>query len=268
VQLAGFDSNFVDVQIAQECFYLPTLHSHLGISASEVQGWQSALQFSKQASLGPQLPMTFDTRLSILADTVFNTVEGGVRNIVTNYLKTTHTWLCMIHERRFLDCLTKPGARLDAEFTIGFLAMYLVSPASTDFRDGKYDNTFLDGVYHAVKELYHIRVAQGSHFMMVISGIWIALYEIYHADNSAARVTLQIATAIAYKLGLDSSINYTISSHQNGTLSLEERRRVWWSLIVVDRCVQRSRSLPSFSPKSLIVIDLQHWRILRNTIIL
>jgi len=254
VQLAGFDSSFVDVQIAQECFHLPTVQ----ISASEVQGRQNALQISKQASLSPQWPLTFQTRLSILADTVFNAVEGGVGNIVTNYLKTTHTWLCMIHERRFLDHLTKPGAMLDAEFTIGFLAMYLVSPASTDFRDGKCDNTFLDGVYRSVKELYHMRAAQRSHFMMVISGIWIALYEIYHTDNAAARITLRIAATMAYKLGLDSSINYTMSSHQNGTLSLEERRRVWWSLVIVDRCVERFLSSPSFTPKSLTVIDLQH----------
>ena len=235
MQLADFDSNLVE--IAQQCFPLPTFHSHLGISASELQGWQRALQFSKQASLGTQLSLTFDTRLSILADTVFNEVEGGLRSIVTNYLKTTHTWLCMIHERRFLDWLVKPGTRLDAEFTIGFLAMYLASPASTDFRDGKHDKAFLDGVYHSVKELYRIRVAQGSHFLMVVSGILIALYEICHADNTAARNTLQVATAIAYTLGLDSTITYTTSSHQNGILSLEERKRVWWGLIIVDRCV-------------------------------
>jgi len=217
---------------------LLTLPSLLGISntsTQEPQEWQWVLQLSKQASVGRQLAVTFDARLSILVDTVLNTVEGGFCNIVTNYLKTTHTWLCMIPEQRLLDHLAKRGTWPNAEFAIVFLAMYLASPVSVDFSDGKGDWAFLDEVYRSVKELHRMRAANGPCFSVVVSGILIALYEIWHADHTTARSTLHIASSAANALNLDSSMTYALSSHPNSTSYLEERKRVCWSLIIIDR---------------------------------
>jgi hypothetical protein len=170
-------------------------------------------------------------------DTVLNAVEGGFDNIVTNYLKTTHSWLCMIHEERYMKRLAEHGDMPDAEFAIVTLAMYLASPAADGFRDGKEDKSFLFEVYRSVKELHRVRAAQGPCFLMVIAGVLIALFEISHGDNAATQSTLQITTSTAYTLGLDMSMTYTLSSHPRGTSLLEERKRVWWALIIIDRYV-------------------------------
>ena len=208
-----------------------------GSDASDLQrqGWQKALQFVQQPPLCAQMPLPFDFRASMLVNTVLNSIEGGFENLVRNYLQTTHSWLCMIHEQRYLQRLASCGGVPDAEFAIMTLAMYLGSPATDKFKDGKEDKTFLDGVYRAVKELHRFRSDQGPCFLMVISGVLIALYEIWHGRNDTTRSSLGITASAAYYLGLDLSASYTSPSHAKGTSLLEERKRVWWGLIVVDR---------------------------------
>lgn len=242
LQLDNFGDTFSELQIIQEAFPHPLPWDSSETAAPEPPGWQRALQLSRQASIGPQLPLTFDVRVSMLVDTVLNAVEGGFDNIVSNYLKTTHSWLCMIHEERYLQRLAKSGHMPDAEFAIVTLGMYLASPAADTFRDGKEDRSFLFEVYRSVKELHRVRVAQGPCFLMVIAGVLIALFEICHGDNTATQSTLQITTSTAYTLGLDMSMTYTLSSHPKGTSLLEERKRVWWALIIIDRSVHMIHS--------------------------
>jgi len=199
------------------------------------QGWQKVLQLVQQPPLCAQMPLPFDFRASMTVNTVLNTIEGGFDNLVTNYLQTTHVWLCMIHEQRYLQRLANCGGVPDAEFAIMTLSMYLASPTTDKFKDGKQDKEFLNEVYRSVKELHRYRLEQGPCFLMIISGVLIALYEIWHGQNSTTRSTLGITISAAYYLGLDLSTTYTLSSHATGTSLLEERKRVWWALIIVDR---------------------------------
>lgn len=90
-------------------------------------------------------------------------------------------------------------------------------------------------LYHVTKHFY--LEAEGSFSILVLqAGVLVALYELGHGIYPAAYVSVGTCARYAYALGITAS--RTVPARKVLTLvEVEERRRVWWAIIILDRFV-------------------------------
>lgn len=96
-------------------------------------------------------------------------------------------------------------------------------------------------LYHATKHFYVV-VEDSLSILVLQAGILVALYELGHGIYPAAFLTIGSCARYAYALGIN--VSQRVSTKRVITLvEVEERRRVWWALVVLDRFVT---CLPGF----------------------
>ncbi|KAK0960509.1 hypothetical protein LTS01_020868 [Friedmanniomyces endolithicus] len=141
-----------------------------------------------------------------------------LRQMIEHYFLTIHSHFPIISKIRLYQHLTNPLHEPGADLALLFLAMQL---ASTTLASTQPPQTQL---YQDVKSLYAYLESQNALSLQTIQALLlIALYEIGHAIYPAAYLTTGHAARLGHALGL----------HARD----EERRRVWWAVILLDRFV-------------------------------
>lgn len=95
-------------------------------------------------------------------------------------------------------------------------------------------------LYYTVKH-FNLEVESSSVFSILVlqAGVLIALYELGHAIYPAAFLTIGACARYAHALGIN--VSRGLNSRKVLTLvEVEERRRVWWAIIILDRYVLNS----------------------------
>jgi Fungal specific transcription factor domain len=95
-------------------------------------------------------------------------------------------------------------------------------------------------LYYTVKHFY-LEVEGSSVFSILVlqAGVLLALYELGHAIYPAAFLTIGACARYAHALGIN--VSRGLNSRRVLTLvEAEERRRVWWAIIILDRYVLHS----------------------------
>jgi hypothetical protein len=90
-------------------------------------------------------------------------------------------------------------------------------------------------LYHAVKHFY-VEVEGSSIFSIPVlqAGVLLALYELGHAIYPAAYLSIGVCARYAHAIGINAS--GTLNTRKVLTLAeVEERRRVWWAIVILDR---------------------------------
>ena len=157
---------------------------------------------------------------------------AGTRKIASNYFDTVHTWLPIVSKKRFYDHLLNPLFDLRADVALLCLCMRLTTLPTVDLNTDP--ETLLYGM--AKKYLIDLEVAGVFTLQMLQSCIFIAIYELGHAIYPSAYMS--IGMCARYATALD--ISWKPSSNQGANTSQcwidqEERRRVWWAIIILDR---------------------------------
>jgi hypothetical protein len=93
--------------------------------------------------------------------------------------------------------------------------------------------------YYAAKH-FHLELENSGIFSVQIlqAGILLAIYELGHAIYPAAFLSIGSCARSAYALGINSNSNPT--SRVLTLVEVEERRRIWWAIVVLDRFEQLS----------------------------
>ncbi len=92
-------------------------------------------------------------------------------------------------------------------------------------------------LYRAVKQFYFDIEFSGRLSLQTLqAAVLIAIYEIGHGIYPAAIISVSNCARIGTLLGIDKSLNVWGPSSGIPWIELEERRRVWWAIIILDRC--------------------------------
>jgi hypothetical protein len=150
----------------------------------------------------------------------------------STYFKKIHTWIPFISKKRFYDSYLRSSFQTQADIVLLLLALKLImTPPLPRPR------TVRTTLYQTVKQFY-LYVESSSAFSTPVlqAGIVIALYEILHAIYPAAFLSIGACARYAYALGIN--VRKSLNTRRILTLvEVEERRRVWWAIVILDRCV-------------------------------
>jgi len=159
---------------------------------------------------------------------------NAIKFTATKCFKHIHCWMPFISKKRFFDCYLDPSFHSQPDVVLLLLSIKLVRELPPihppDARTP---------LYHAANHR-HPEVEGSSIFSLPVlqASVLLALYELGHAIYPAAYLTIGACARYAYALGIN--IGSTVSMTKILTLvELEERRRVWWAIAILDRLVLR-----------------------------
>lgn len=160
-----------------------------------------------------------------IADIVGNITD--IRTTAAVFFETVYPWMPLVSKKRFYDHHLKNLLHSHADISLLFLCIKLVTEIpSSDPR------TLL---YHTAKHFYLDVESSGICTIQVLqSGVLIALYEIGHALYPAAFLSIGVCARFAHTLGIRGS-GAARPSNVTTLVELEERRRVWWAIVILDR---------------------------------
>ena len=158
------------------------------------------------------------------------TIEA--RRIASQYFDTVHTWLPIISKKRFFDHLLNPLFELRADVALLCICMKLVTWSAPDL------DTDPETLLYSTAKQYLIDLETAGVFTLqtLQSCIFIAIYELGHAIYPSAYMSIGTCTRYAFALGV--SWRPAAGANMNNILcwvEQEERRRVWWAIIILDR---------------------------------
>ncbi|KAG9233058.1 putative fungal-specific transcription factor [Amylocarpus encephaloides] len=163
--------------------------------------------------------------------------SASIRSIASTFFETVHTWLPIVSKRVFFAQLLNPLARRETELSLLALCMLLCSNIPPDQDRG---NDAGKSVYQVAKRYYFEVEAAGALSIHVLQAlVLIAAYEVCQAIYPAAYFTVSACARYGTVLGID-KLGLDLMGASLGPLSwveVEERRRVWWAILLLDRFI-------------------------------
>jgi hypothetical protein len=155
-----------------------------------------------------------------------------IQSVASSYFETIHKWMPFISKKRLYGSHLRPSFQTQPDVVLLLLALKLITTSPPPR-----PQTPRTSLYQVVKH-YHLDVENSSTFSILVlqAGILVALYENSHALYPAAFQSIGTCARYAHSLG----INVSKSLHARRLLTLveiEERRRVWWAIVILDRLV-------------------------------
>lgn len=174
---------------------------------------------------------------------------GSRKAIASRYFSTVHLWMPIVSKRRVLERLSSPFTSLPADMALLALSMKLAvwspSPASSNP---------CNATYLTARQYMH-SVESSSRLTLpgLQAALLIALYEIGHAIYPAAHFSVRACANYAITMGLGWK---TLSWHRHemSWVETEERRRVWWAVVILERCVPHTCYIATM--KQLCICEL------------
>jgi hypothetical protein len=154
---------------------------------------------------------------------------GDVQDIQATaefFFKTVHDWMPIVSKRGFTQSLIKRMTHQRAEFFLLVLAMKLCCERVTEARTH---------LYQVVRQFHVDLERSGSLSLLVLqAGVLIVLYEMGHGLYPNAYLSVAHCARYGTALGVDATI-LSQGAATTEWADLEEARRVWWSILVLDR---------------------------------
>lgn len=172
--------------------------------------------------------------------------SAQLREMIEDYFATVHTYFPMISKIRLYQHLANPLHEPGADIALLFLAMKL---ACSEIPEGMPPQIQL---YQDVKSFYHYIEAQnGFSIQMMQALLLIALYEAGHSIYPAAYLSIGNAARLGHAMGLQNRRAPQMLPRCNTWTEQEERRRVWWAILILDRFINighRGKPLSTSDP--------------------
>ncbi|KAL7807626.1 hypothetical protein V8C26DRAFT_314571 [Trichoderma gracile] len=206
---------------------------HLGSSQSAAANFLTERFLDPEAFTSAQLKVPEPSVDHLITKEVSDFV-GDVANIKAisdKFFASVHEWMPIVSRIQFLANLVSWLTHKRAELFYLILAMRLSSEQVSNPRTP---------LYQATKYLQFRLEHSGVLSLQVIqASVLVALYEIGHGVYPSAFLSIAECARYATALGIDRSILCRDLSGISWT-ELEERRRVWWSILVLDRFLNLS----------------------------
>lgn len=155
-----------------------------------------------------------------------------IRITASKFFEHIHLWMPFVSKKRFYEIYLQSSFQSQPDIVLLLLCFKLITTLPpTSPRNPR---TIL---YHTAKHFY-LEVEGSSIFSIPIlqAGVLIALYELGHAIYPTAFLSIGACARYAHALG----INFSKISNIRRVLTMvevEERRRVWWAIVILDRFV-------------------------------
>jgi hypothetical protein len=144
------------------------------------------------------------------------------------YFQKVHFWMPIISKAKFYSHLLHPLSQRHIELSLLVLCMRLICSSSAALQGS---------IYRMARRLYSDTVSAGVLSIEILqAGILMALYEVGHALYPAAYFSVGMCARHGAALDLDKAISHSAVLHLSWS-EIEERRRVWWSILILDRSV-------------------------------
>lgn len=157
---------------------------------------------------------------------------NDIQDTAAKFFDHIHLWMPFISKKRFYDVHLRTLPPLYPDVILLVLCLKLITtfpPARP--RDAR------TPLYYAAKHFHLDLEGEGTFSILILqAGVLLALYEIGHGIYPAAFLTIGACARYAHALGIN--VSKTAGSRKVLTLvEAEERRRVWWAIVILDRFV-------------------------------
>jgi len=179
-----------------------------------------------QVELSPAAPPVPAHILHLLGD------MNEIHVIASKFFAHIHSWMPFISKKRFYELHLRSSIQSRPDVVLLLICLRLITTLPpTSPRNPR------TPLYHAAKHFY-LDVEGSSIFSILVlqAGVLLSLYELGHAIYPAA--FLSIAACARYAHGFGINVNGMLNTRRVLTLvEVEERRRVWWAIVILDRFV-------------------------------
>jgi hypothetical protein len=158
---------------------------------------------------------------------------GNPHSVFAQYLEKVHWWMPIISKKRLYRYMHDVSSTPGAEFPLLILTMKVLlwnpseQPQGADPKSQAYSNA-----KHAILEA----VTAGILTLQLLQAqLLIAMYELGHAIYPAANLSIGACARYGIALGLDASLRPDSHEWSSDILELEEKRRTWWIILILDR---------------------------------
>ncbi|KAK4865884.1 hypothetical protein LT330_008977 [Penicillium expansum] len=153
-----------------------------------------------------------------------------IRLTAARFFEHIHQWMPFISKKRFYDFYLQPSFHSRPDVVLLLLALKLITtfpPAGS--------RSPRTALYNSTKQFY-LKVEGSFSILVLQAGILVALYELGHGIYPAAFLSIGTCARYAHALGIN--VSRTVVTRRVLTLvEVEERRRVWWAIVILDRFV-------------------------------
>lgn len=171
---------------------------------------------------------------SIVAEEV-RKLLGSQENVITichAYFNTVHLRLPILSRKQFDETLFESTNTMGADIKALCLAMFLVQQ-----RPQQNGETMQTLSYVSLKTILSLlEVANRPNIQVTQCRVLVAYYELAHGLHPAALLSIGACAKAARLISLQKSIRWDETGNDVFTLD-EERRRTWWAIFNLDRCV-------------------------------
>jgi hypothetical protein len=155
-----------------------------------------------------------------------------IRFTAGRFFEHVHQWMPFISKKRFYDMYLQPAFQTRPDVVLLLLALKLITTFPPAGARGP-----RTPLYDAVRRLY-VEVEGAFSILVLQAGVLVALYELGHGIYPAAYLSIGACARYAHALGIN--VSRTVPTRRVLTLvEVEERRRVWWAIVILDRYVAR-----------------------------
>lgn len=155
-----------------------------------------------------------------------------IRATATKYFEHIHSWMPFVSKKRFYELYFRPSFQSRPDIALLLLSLKLITTLPpTSPRNPQ------TSLYQTAKHFY--LEVEGSSLLSVPilqAGVLLAFYELGHGIYPAAFLSIGACARYAHALG----INVCGALNVRKVLTMvevEERRRVWWAIVILDRLV-------------------------------
>ncbi|QYS95274.1 Zn(2)-C6 fungal-type domain-containing protein [Trichoderma simmonsii] len=175
---------------------------------------------------------------------------SDIHKISSTYFETVHWWMPIVSRKGFFAKLLNPLQHSRAELCLLVTAMKLICSQAHMPTPGDDANNIV--AYKRAKQMYFEMETSGNLSLRVLqAGILVALYETGHAIYPAAYLSVGACVRYGIALGIDKLLLESDGAHDGLQMytqtEVEEQRRVWWALLLLDRfmCLASPERTPS-----------------------
>jgi hypothetical protein len=157
---------------------------------------------------------------------------SSIRDISISFFESIHSWMPIISRRRFYTHLLHPLSRRQTELSLLAICMKLYCTTPPEGSDGRTE------LYRIAKQFhFDVETAGILSIHVLQAGVVIALYELSQAIYPAAHLTVSACARYGFAMGVDKlGLELIDAGHRTRSwIEIEEMRRVWWSVLSVDR---------------------------------
>ena len=162
-----------------------------------------------------------------------------IRTIIGSYFYSVSIWMTIVSKKRIYEDAARCSVEIEADVVLLVLSMKLVIEKPIAGQESAYTPLYL-----MAKDFYARVEPNGVWSIRLLqAGILIALYELGHAIYPEAYLSIGHCGRLGQAIGLHDTAGVPqLSWEPESWDDMEERRRVWWAVFILDRKVFRATS--------------------------